>query len=281
MGRALEIRGDLSAAELALLSARICRGPDPEADGSSSWTLPDLCCWIEDRFAKRLPPRSLSRILRRERFSRQKTRPNPPGNRRSRTATLRKRGLPSALEDAANGHPGKRITLWSQDERRVGQKGRLCHRCWTRGKRPPGVQDQRHAWACLFGAARPGGEAAFVLVLPTVNTDTIQVFLDRCAETLAKDEHAVMVLDRAGRHGAKALRVPPNVTLAPLPPYSPQLKPMERVWLHPRERFLSLHLLEGSNAIVDACCTAWNAIADDADRIRPLCLDPSIEKLIG
>jgi transposase len=46
----------LTEAELALLSARIFRGPDPETDGVSSWTLPDLCRWIEDRFDKRLPP---------------------------------------------------------------------------------------------------------------------------------------------------------------------------------------------------------------------------------
>ena len=133
------------------------------------------------------------------------------------------------------------------DEMRVGQKGRLCHRWWARGKRPPGVQDQRHEWAYLFGAARPGGEAAFALVLPTV----------------------------------KALAVPPNVTLVPLPPYSPQLNPMERLWLYLRERFLSLRVLEGYEAIVDACCIAWNAIADDADRIRSLCLYPYIQKVIG
>jgi hypothetical protein len=164
---------------------------------------------------------------------------------------------------------------------RVGQKGRLRHRWRTRGKRPPGVQDQRHQWACLFGAARPGGEAAFALVLPTVNTGAMQIFLDRFAETLAEDEHAVMVLDGAGWHGAKALMLPPNVTLAPLPPYSPQLNPMERVRLYLRERFLSLRLLKGCDAIVDACCTAWNAIADDADRLRSLCLYPWIKTVIG
>lgn len=167
------------------------------------------------------------------------------------------------------------------DEMRVGQKGRLCHRWWTRGERPPGVQDQRHEWAYLFGAARPGGEAAFALVLPTVNADTMQIFLDRFAETLAQDEHAVMVLDGAGWHTAKALRVPTNVTLAALPPYSPQLNPMERVWLYLRERFLSLRLLEGYDAILDACCTAWNTIADDTDRIRSLCLYPYIQKVIN
>jgi transposase len=68
----------LTEAELALLSARIFRGPDPETDGVSSWTLPDLCRWIEARLDKRLPPQSLSRILRREGFSRQKTRPTHP-----------------------------------------------------------------------------------------------------------------------------------------------------------------------------------------------------------
>jgi hypothetical protein len=71
---------------------------------------------------------------------------------------------------------------------RVGQKGRLCYRWRARGKRPPGAQDQRNEWACLFGAARPGGEAAFALA-------------------------------------------PLSVTLVPPPPHSPQINPMERVWL--------------------------------------------------
>lgn len=68
----------LTEAELALLANRIFRGPDPETDGMSSWTLPDLCRWIDERFDTRLSPQSLSRILRREGFSRQKTRPTHP-----------------------------------------------------------------------------------------------------------------------------------------------------------------------------------------------------------
>jgi transposase len=68
----------LTEAELALLSARIFRSPARVTDGVSSRTLPDFCRWIEDRFEKRLPPQSLSRILQREGFSRQKTRPTHP-----------------------------------------------------------------------------------------------------------------------------------------------------------------------------------------------------------
>jgi len=164
---------------------------------------------------------------------------------------------------------------------RVGRKGRLCHRRWSRGRRPPGRRDQRFEWSCVFGAARPDGEAAFGLVLPEVGTQAMQTFLDAFADTIPEDEHAVMVLDPAGWHGANALEVPPNVTLVPLPPYSPQLNPMERVWLWLRERFLSLRVFPDFDAIVDACCHAWNAFADDPDRIRSLCLQPWIRTVIG
>ncbi len=177
-------------------------------------------------------------------------------------------------------HPGKCIALWFQDGMRVGRKGRLRHRWWSRGRRPPGRQDQRFEWTCVFGAARPDGEAAFGRILPEVGTLAMQTFL-AFAETIPEHEHAIMVLERAGWHGAKALRVPPNVTLVLLPPYSPQLNPMERVWLWLRERFLSLRVFADFDEIVDACCRAWNAFADDPDRIRFLCLQPWIRKAIG
>ena len=119
---------------------------------------------------------------------------------------------------------------------RVGRTGRLCHRWWSRGERAPRRQDRRFSFTVLFGAARADGEAAFALVLPAVGTAAMQIFQGRFAGTLGPDEQAVMVLDGAGWHGARALVVPPNITLVPLPPYSPQLNPMERVWLYLRER---------------------------------------------
>ncbi|MEM8552764.1 MAG: IS630 family transposase [Pseudomonadota bacterium] len=208
---------------------------------------------------------------------------NPPGASEGVAQSprgLRKKGLLQALSAARTAHPTKRITLWFQDEMRVGQKGRLCHRWWCRGQRPSGRQDQCFDWTYLFGAVRPDGEGAFALVLPIVDTAMMQLFLDRFAATLAPDEHAVMVLDKAGWHGAGALRVPGNVTLGTLPSYSPQLYPMDRVWLYLRERHLSLRVFPNQNAIVDACCNAWNALAADTARLRSLCLQPWIERVI-
>ena len=91
--------------------------------------------------------------------------------------------------------------------------------------------------------------------------------------------HAALVLDGAGWHGARALAVPPNVTLVRLPPYSPELNPVERVWLHLRERFLSLRVFRDYRAIVDACCAAWNRLVAEPGRLRSLCHQPWIRNV--
>jgi transposase len=102
---------------------------------------------------------------------------------------------------------------------------------------------------------------AFALVLPELNTAAMQLFLDRFAATLPPNEQAVMVMDQAGWHITEDLAVPPNVSLLLLPPYSPELNPVERVWLYLRERYLSHRLLNSYDAIVEALCIAWNTLS--------------------
>ena len=115
--------------------------------------------------------------------------------------------------------------------------------------------------------------------MPHVNTEAMQEFLDRFAATIATDEHVVMVLDQAGWHGSGALRVPSQITLVALPPYSPELNPVERVWLYLKERFLSHRLLADYDAIVDAACRAWIRLIAEVGRIRSLCSYPWIPKV--
>ncbi len=68
----------LTADEEATLAAIIIAGPDPEGDGVCAWTRADLCRWLERRFAKTYHPSSMTRVLRRMGFSRQKARPGHP-----------------------------------------------------------------------------------------------------------------------------------------------------------------------------------------------------------
>lgn len=72
---------------------------------------------------------------------------------------------------------------------------------------------------------------------------------------------------------------PANITLVFLPAYSPELNPVERVWLYLRERFLSLRLLPSAEAIIDACCDAWMRLVADPDRLITLCAYPWITEV--
>jgi hypothetical protein len=68
--------------------------------------------------------------------------------------------------------------------------------------------------------------------------------------------------------------VPGNVTLLPLPAYSPELNPVERVWPYLRERFLSHRLLADYAAVLDAACQAWNALVAETGRLASLTAYP-------
>jgi hypothetical protein len=162
------------------------------------------------------------------------------------------------------------LRLFLQDEARIGQKGRVCHIWWKRGERPPGLCDRRFTFAYMFAAIEPGTDTAFALVMPYADTEAMQPFLDRFAETIAEDEHVAMILDQAGWHRSNDLIVPGNMTLVPLPPYLPELNPVERVWLYLKERFLSHRLLDNDEAIVEAACNAWNRLIAETGRIKSL-----------
>jgi transposase len=205
--------------------------------------------------------------------------PGAPRERSGGAAALPKKGLRTALSEAAAAHPGKRLQLWFEDEARVGSKGRVCHRWWLRGQRPPGLCQRGYQWAYIFTAVRPATGEDFTLVLPGVNTALMQLFLARFAATLPQDVHAVLILDGAGWHATKALVVPDNLTLVPLPPYSPELNPVERIWLYLRECFLSHRLLGDYDDIAEACCRAWNRLTKEPGRIASLCAYPWIAKV--
>jgi hypothetical protein len=190
--------------------------------------------------------------------------------------------MPARLEELAATHSGKRLRIVFQDEARIGQKGRVCRRWYTRGKRPPGIVDQRYTFAYLYGCVDVGSDVvtkmrrhdAFALVLPEVNTHNMQTFVEKFAETIAPDEHVVMLIDGAGWHGANDLAFPDTITPIKLPPYAPDINPIERVWEYLKERYLSQRLLDDYDAIVEATCIAWNKLVAETGRIASLTWTP-------
>jgi hypothetical protein len=113
---------------------------------------------------------------------------------------------------------------------RVGQKNKLTYRWARTGSRPRAIHDQRTQSTYLFGAVCPELGTGAALVLPFCNTEAMQLHLDEIATKVRPGAHAVLVLDQAGWHGAKGLKVPRNLSLLPLPPRAPELNPQENIW---------------------------------------------------
>jgi len=134
--------------------------------------------------------------------------------------------------------------------------------------RPPGRCDKPFLSTDIFAAVRPGFDDAFALVLPEARAMTMDLFLARFSETLPAGVHTVRLLDQAGWHGKAALRAPDNITLLPLPPYAPELKPVGNVWHYLRENKLCARVWDSYEAILDACTAAWHFVVNDPDRIR-------------
>lgn len=131
-------------------------------------------------------------------------------------------------------------------------------RQWTRrGTRPRQPADQRYENAYLFGAICPARGVGAGLALPYANTDAMQAHLDEISRHVAKEAHAVLLLDRAGWHTTDQLKIPYNMTLILLPSRAPELNPVENVWQYLRQNWLSNRVFETYEEIIGAACDAW------------------------
>jgi len=167
--------------------------------------------------------------------------------------------------------PGARVEVWFQDEARIGQKNSLTRVWGQTGSRPVAPKDLGFASAYVFGAVCPSQGKAAALIMPICNTAAMNHHLCEISSQVAADAHAVVILDGASWHNSHGLVVPNNITLLALPPYSPELNPVERVWHYLRSHWLANSVFPSLADIMDACETAWNRFAADHALIRSLC----------
>jgi hypothetical protein len=170
--------------------------------------------------------------------------------------------------------PGTPIEVWFGDEMRVGQKGTLT-RVWAEtGSRPTALRADGYRSVYLFGAVCPARDSGCALILPRCDTAGMTLFLAELGGHIAPGAHAVLVLDGAGWHTARDLCWPDNVTPLPLPGYSPELNPQERVWEFLRQHHLALRRFLDHTALLDACQDAWRRFIGQPGRVRSLCSYP-------
>lgn len=105
----------------------------------------------------------------------------------------------------------------------------LRRRITLRGVKPIVKTQHQYANCWLYGAVAPTSGERFFLLLPSLNSANMQIFLDLFAEA-HPDTFNLMLMDRSGAHTAKGLRIPENIGLVFFEPACPELNPIERFW---------------------------------------------------
>lgn len=125
---------------------------------------------------------------------------------------------------------GRRVKVWVADECRIGLHT-FTRRCWgLRGHRVVVPRQHVYQWGYVYGAAEVTGTGVEFQLLPTVSLNLAAGFLAQIAASDPGAEH-VVIWDNAGFHPvAGDEEVPSRVHLLPLPPYSPELNPVEGLW---------------------------------------------------
>lgn len=123
----------------------------------------------------------------------------------------------------------------------------------------PFQHDFESFWLC--GAVEPASGTSFVLELPALNADNLQIFLDEFAAAHAQDPaHIhVLLLDNGGAHHAKKLRWPARVVPLFLPAYCPELNPIERWWRELKDAVANTLFgsLDALRKLLDAQLHTW------------------------
>jgi len=171
--------------------------------------------------------------------------------------------------------------VWFQDEARFGQQGTLTRQWAPKGSRPSAWRQTQYDYLYVFGAACPQTGQTVGLLAPYLNTDTVNAFFREFEKETDPDVHVVMIWDRAGFHTSHKVMVPENVTLVGLPPYSPQLNPIEKLWQYLRQHYWSNRVYEGYDHLRQAANHAWKKVCLNPTKIRTICRASYIESAVN
>lgn len=154
-----------------------------------------------------------------------------------------------------------RKPVYCFDEGRFGLQSSLCRKWAQEGSACTGKIRQNYQNFYAYSAVAPSEGDGFHLLLPFVNTEMMQIYLDELCQSLGEKE-IVLIMDQAGWHKSKDLVVPKNVDIWFLPPYSPELNPVERLW-----KMIKINTIH--NRLYDSLKQLEKAVIDYFDTITP------------
>ena len=169
------------------------------------------------------------------------------------------------------------VQVWFQDEARFGQQGTLTRQWAIKGTRPAAWRQTQYEYLYVFGAACPQTGQTVGLLAPYLNIDTVNAFFRQFENEVDSNIHVFLVWDQAGFHMSQKVEIPKNVTIIPLPPYSPQLNPIEKLWQYLRQHYWSNRIYEGYDHLRQAANDAWQKVCLNPSQIKSICRTKYIE----
>ena len=146
-----------------------------------------------------------------------------------------------------------RLRLIFQDEAGFGRINKPKY-CWCfPGVRPNVPCHHIREYRYAYGAVEPQSGDSFFLVMPYCNTDCMNVYLAELSKSFPSD-HILLITDGASWHRSKSLLIPHNITILPLPPYTPEMNPIEQIWKELRKLGFRNEVFESLKKVVDRLC---------------------------
>lgn len=161
------------------------------------------------------------------------------------------------------------ILVLFQDEARFGRMSDPA-RCWAPYPIRPMVQLALvREFRYFYAAIGPQKGTLDWMVCDSMKTEEMSRFLKQVGKAHPRD-HVVMVLDGASSHRALALEIPKNISLIRLPPYSPELNPVEILWHELREKHCSNRVFETLAAVQAEVEVGMRALAGNTEAMTRL-----------
>lgn len=177
--------------------------------------------------------------------------------------------LPLFLQEIKLKYPNKKIEVWFQDESRFGQKTRITRQWVPPGQEPRVISQNGFGNCYIYGAVNPHNGSHIGLICSHCDSEVMNLHLKEISRSVSLQTHIVLILDGAGWHRSNNLSIPANMTLFHLPPYSPELNPVERLWLWLKDNFLSNRIMKDLPHMIELGTEAWRQITKD--KVESIC----------
>ena len=175
------------------------------------------------------------------------------------------------IDAIAEAHPDQEIRTSFQDEARFGQKGTIT-RVWApKGSRPRAVRQIRSTALYVLVAVCISTGASSALIMPELNADVLNLFLEQMSRGLPAGVHAVLICDGAGFHTSGDLEVPSNISVILLPPYSPELNPVENLWHYLRAHHWSNRAYQDYDELESEAAQSLCTVCFDREKLKGIC----------